>query len=482
MEKKKDILLINPPSTFGAYEGTKVSAAVQVYPLLSFMCLGAALKRAGFEVGVVDLGIEAEPYEVLEKTIAETKPSFVGITSPTPLFFEVAEISRRAKEKLGDKVKVIYGGPHATALPEESLEKSTMDVIVIGEGEETIVEICQGKSLKDIRGICYKEENRIICNPPRPLIGNLDSLPFPALDLYDLKRYKSSKLVSGKSPVSSIETSRGCPRNCSFCNKNISGRVFRTKSPERVIEEFKYFLNLGIKGFRVIDDQFAANIDRAKRICEMILKENLHFSWILASGIRVDGDYDLEFFKLLKKTGCRDVGIGFESGDQKSLDSIDKGITLEQSMNCMKLIKKAGLETVGFFMLGLPTDTEESLKKTIKFAIKLSPDLAKATITIPFPGTRLFEQYEKEGRIKTRDWSKYNIHKVADVYEHPNLSQETLKKYYDLFYWRFYFAPKFLFRRIFKGIITGRLFLDIYYGLRTFFPKIFSHKVAKPSQ
>jgi len=481
MEKRKDILLINPPSTFRAYEGTKVAAAVQVYPLLSFMCLGATLKRAGFDVGVVDLGIESYPYEVLEKKLDENNPFFVGVTSTTPLFFEVAEISRRVKRKLGDKVKVIYGGPHATALPEESLENSEIDIIVISEGDETIVEICQGKNLKDIKGICYREGDKFIRTPASLPVQNLDSLPFPALELYDLKRYKSSKLVSGKTPVSSIETSRGCPRNCSFCNKNIFGRAFRTKSPERVIEEFKYFLNFGVRGFRVIDDQFTANIDRAKKICEMILKENLKFPWILASGIRVDGNYDEEFFRLLKKSGCRDVGIGFESGDQKSLDSIDKGITLEQSMSCMRLIKKAGLETVGFFMLGLPTDTEESLKKTINFAIKLNPDLAKATITIPFPGTRLFEQYEKEGRIKTRDWSRYNIHKVADVYEHPNLSQETLKKYYNLFYRRFYFAPRFIFKRIFKGIITGRLFLDIYYGLRTFFPRIFSHKVAKSS-
>lgn len=465
-----DVLFINPPSAFGAYTGTRVNAAVQIYPLSSFMSLSAVLKRAGFQPAVLDLGIEKNPYQALDEFLKETKPRIVGLTSTTPLFFEVAEISRRVKEKFGSDITVVYGGPHATALPEESLRNSDIDIVVISEGEEIIVEIAQGKKLADIKGIYYKENGKILSTPSRPLIKDLNSLPLPDISVYNIKKYKSSRLVSRGTPSINLETSRGCPHNCSFCNKNIFGRLFRPKSPERAIEEIKYFLKSGVKGIRIADDKFTVDIERAKKFCELILKEKLRFPWSLAAGIRVDRtDKELEdFLRLAKKAGCHEAGIGFESGDQKSLDSIDKGITLEQSIKCMEIVKRAGMESIGFFIFGLPADTEESLKKTMDFALKLRPDLAKVTIAMPFPGTRLFEQWDKEGRIKTRDWSKYNLHKVADVYEHPNLSQETLKKYYYLFYRKFYFNFRFLSRRIIKGLLNGRIFLDIYYGFRTF--------------
>ena len=140
----------------------------------------------------------------------------------------------------------------------------------------------------------------------------------------------------------------------------------------------------------------------------------------------------------------------------------------------MEMVKKAGLESVGFFMLGLPADTEESLKKTIDFAVKMMPTYAKCTVTLPLPGTRMFDQYEKEGRIKTRDWSQYNFHKVGDVYKHPNLSAETLKRYYNLFYRRFYFNPRYLKMRIIKSIRDKTFLRDVYYGLKTFLPDFFS--------
>lgn len=434
--KEVDALFINPPSAFGAYTGTRVNAAVQIYPLSSFMSLSAVLKKAGFQPAVLDLGIEKNPYQVLDRTLNEIRPRFVGLTSTTPLFFEAADIAKRIKEKFASDVKIIYGGPHATALPEESLEKSDIDIVVVSEGEEAMVEICQDKNIADIKGIYYKNNEKILSTPPRPPIKDFNSLPFPDISVYDIKRYKASRLVSRGTPTINLETSRGCPYNCSFCNRNIFGKLFRPKEPERVIEEMKYFLKLGIKGIRIADNNFIVDINRAKRICELIIKEKLKFPWTLAAGIRVDRvDREFEeFLGLAKKAGCYETGIGFESGDQKALDSIDKGITLEQSIKCMEIVKRVGMDSVGFFIFGLPTDTEESLKKTMDFALKLRPDLAKVTIAMPYPGTRLFEQLDKQGLIKTRDWSKYNQHKIADVYQHPNLSSETLNKYYYLFY------------------------------------------------
>ncbi|MDO8125627.1 MAG: radical SAM protein [Candidatus Brocadiales bacterium] len=468
----KDILFINMPSAFAVNKGTKLNAGIQVYPLLSYASLGAVLRGKGFDVAVLDLGVESEPYKMLDKTLDEFKPRTVGFTSTTPLYFEVREISRIVRKKFGRDVRIVYGGPHATALPEDSLVDAEIDIVVSSEGEETMLEILEGKPLAEIKGVYYKENGKIKSTPPRQLIKDLDTLPFPALDLYDIKRYKCPKFLSKGSPPAGMETSRGCPCACTFCNKNISGRPFRKKSPDRVVDEIKYMLQMGIGEIRIIDDQFATDIERAKVICEKIIRAGLKFPWNLPSGVRVDC-VDEEFLILAKRAGCYQVGIGFESGDQKSLDRVNKGIKIEEGVRCMELIRKVGLESVGFFMLGLPDDTEESLKKTVDFALRLMPDYAKVTITIPFPGTALFEDYERRGLIKSRDWTQYNFNRAGKIYTHPHLSYETMKYYCDIFYWKYYLNPRFLSRKIVKSYYEGTLLQDVYYGLQTFFPGLF---------
>ena len=474
----KDLILINPPSAFGSYVGTRINAAFQNYPLLSLASLAAYAREGGFSVVVLDLGIEMEPYKVLEEKLKEYSPDFIGITVTTPLFPEVAQLSKFIRERVGDGTKLILGGPHATALPEDCLKESDFDIVVYGEGEETLLEILQNKNLSEIKGIYYKDEGQILKNQLRPMIQDLDSLPFPALDLFDIKRYKCPRVLNRKSPMINFMTSRGCVYGCTFCNKNIFGRKFRTKSVDYVIKEIEYCLNMGIQELRFVDDQFTTDMDRAKQICEAIIKRGLKFPWNLAAGLRVDR-VDEEFLRLAKKAGLYQTAFGFESGDQASLDSINKGITIEQSIKAMELVKKVGgIETVGFFMFGLPADTEETLKKTLKFALKLMPDMAKVTITMPFPGTKLYEQYEQAGLIKSRDWSKYLLHGGGDIYTHPNLSHETMEKYYDLFYRQFYLNPRYLARRLVKSLISGTIIEDARAGLRTFFPQTFKSKLV----
>jgi len=243
-------------------------------------------------------------------------------------------------------------------------------------------------------------------------------------------------------------------------------------SPERVIEEIKYMLNLGYREIRFVDDMFTTNMKRAKRICEMILQQGLRFPWTLAAGLRVDC-VDEEFLVLAKKAGLYQVSFGFESGDQKCLDSIDKGITVGQSGRGMEMAKKAGLETVGFFMFGLPAETENSMKKTIDFALKLMPDFAKVTITMPLPDTRLFRDYEEKGLIKSKDWTKYKLHGGGDTYEHPTLSHELMEEYYNLFYRKFYINPRYVARRARISLRRGTFLVEAYFGARTFLPRVF---------
>ncbi len=453
---------------------------MQNYPLLSLASLAAAGRAKGFNVAVLDLGIEEKPWELLEQKLKEFSPSFVGTTGTTPLFPEVAEMSRFIRERTGRETKLLLGGPHATALPEESLRQSEFDIIVFGEGEETLLEILEGKKLSEIKGVYYKEGDKILSTPPRPMIENLDSLPFPALDMFDIKRYKCPPVLNRESPMINFMTSRGCVYGCTFCNKNIFGRKFRVWSVDYILEEMEYCLRLGIRELRFVDDQFTTDMPRAKTICELIVKKGLKFPWTLAAGLRVDC-IDEEFLELAKRAGLYQIALGFESGDQASLDSINKGIKLEQSMRAMELIKKVGgFETVGFFMFGLPADTEESLKKTTEFALKLMPDMAKVTITIPFPGTKLFDWYNERGLIKSRDWTLYKLHGSGDIYTHPNLTHETMEQYYDEFYRKFYLNPRYLSRRVILSLKKGMFWSDVVAGLRTFFPKIL--RVKLPSK
>ena len=475
---KKDLVLINPPSAFSSYKGTRINALFQNFPLLSLASLAAAAREKGFKVAVLDLGIEMEPYRVLDEKLKEYSPDFVGITCTTPLFPEVKQLGSLIRRKMGLNTKLILGGPHPTALPEECLRDSDFDVVVFGEGEETLIELLENNNLKEIKGIYFKEGEKITSTPLREMIADLNALPYIALDLFDIKRYKCPPILNRETPMVSFMTSRGCVYGCTFCNKNIFGRRFRHKSPEYVLGEIEHCLKMGIKELRFVDDQFTTDMPRAKTICEMIIKKGLKFPWTLAAGLRVDR-VDEEFLHLAKKAGLYQVAFGFESGDQASLDSIEKGITTEQSLRAMKMVKKVGgLETIGFFMFGLPADTEESLKKTTNFALKLMPDMAKVTITIPFPGTRLYKQYEKKGLIKSRDWTLYNLHNSGDIYIHPNLSHETMEKYYFRFYRRFYLSPRYLFKRLIKSLRSGTFFNDIRVGFQTFLPRFFKPKTS----
>ncbi|MBI2662857.1 radical SAM protein [Candidatus Woesearchaeota archaeon] len=467
---KKKILLIIPPSSLTLYSKSKIKAAISEIPYISQAALAATLLQDNNQVKILDLSVHHENHlPTLHTILKEFNPDFTGITFTTPLYKEALTIAEEIK-KINPNIIIIGGGVHPSALPEETLQESKFDILVLGEGDYTIVELVNTKNTSDfskIEGICYKDpQKNIIKTKPRQLIKDLDELPYPAWHLYDLKNYQASKLTSKKTPVGAIETSRGCVFGCTYCNKDVFGRRFRMKSPERVVDEIEYMLKLGFKEIHVWDDNFVTNIKRAKEICDLIIKRNLKFPWCLACGIRVDC-VDEEFLIKAKKSGCYSVYFGVETGNDEILKKIGKGITTDQVRKAFKLAKKVGLETLGFFMFGLPGETKETMQQTIKFAQELNPDYAKVTILVPFPSTPIYEELERQGRIKTKDWSKYNFHTASRVYEHENLDWSTLEKYYSLFYKQFYFRPNYLSKRVAAGIFNGKIFLDGYYFIKT---------------
>jgi radical SAM superfamily enzyme YgiQ (UPF0313 family) len=462
--QKKDlkILLIIPSYRKIIYENTKIKVGRIDSPILSMAVIAAGLLKNGHTVKILDLNLFDNVQEIILNEISSYCPEFVGITVVTPLFNEMVNICKLIK-KYNPDIKIVIGGPHVSSLPEESLLNSEADIAVIGEGDFTIIDIVNNKNLKDIEGIAYKSDGEIKVNVRREQITNLDILPFPTWQLYDLNKYHTSKLMSRKSPAGWIETSRGCPFNCCYCNKSVFGRRFRAKSSERVLDEMQYMLDIGFREIHIADDMFTTDVNRVKEICDGIIKRKLKFPWATVTGIRVDRG-DEEMFKKMAEAGCYRIYLGIESGNQSILNLIGKNITLNQVRKTVNMIKKYGMEICGFFMIALPGETEKTIEDTINFACELNLDFAKLTITTPLPATPLFNDLDKNNRIKTKDWSKYNLYLPTNyIYDHPNLEWEIIQKYYNKFYRRFYFRISYILRTLKNAVLHGNLINYIIY-------------------
>jgi radical SAM superfamily enzyme YgiQ (UPF0313 family) len=228
-----------------------------------------------------------------------------------------------------------------------------------------------------------------------------------------------------------------------------------------------YMLKCGFREIHIVDDSFTQDIGRAKDVCAGIIERKLKFPWSLINGVRVD-KVDLEFFKLAKEAGLWQAGFGLETGDEEILAKINKKTTLAAAENAIKIAKEAGIDTFGFFILGLKGETEESIEKTIEFSKHLPLDIAKFDICIPYPGTPYYNELESEGRILSKDWSRYNCHQLeTPLFEHPNLAWRDLSRYYKKAFREFYLRPAYISRRLRRDLKYGDIFSDMKYFIQT---------------
>lgn len=466
-KKEVKLLLIVLPYYSLIFGKSAVKAVVSCATIcLGLASVAASVIKAGCNVEILDLNLENEPLKALLKKLENFVPDYAGITFTTPLFGLAKEYSGIIKDNL-PKITLIAGGPHASVLSVEVLEKTNFDIAVIGEGDSTILDILSGSELRNIKGISFKENGRIISNQSGEFILNLDNLAFPALDKFNIKRYVHPRIISRRNPVASMETSRGCFGRCCYCNKSIFGSKYRTKSAGRVIEEMEYILSLGFREIHLVDDVFTADKNRAKAICEGILQKGLDISWYPRGGVRVD-TVDKELLTLMKKAGCYRIPFGIESGNQGVLDLTHKNISLEQTIAAVGMAKAAGIEVEGYFMLGLPGETQNSLKDTLRFSTSLNLDFAKFAITVPLPGTPLFNELSEKNYIKTTDWVKYNFATPpGEIYDHPSVSWKVIQRYYKLAPRKFYFRFSFIVKRFIKSLRNGQLIDDIKIFLKT---------------
>jgi anaerobic magnesium-protoporphyrin IX monomethyl ester cyclase len=462
----KKVLLINLPFE-KIYEKSNMIDVAPTTPPLALACLGGSLLSKGHIVEIFDFNIYTHNGdEEFDKKLKTLNPDYVGITFVTPLIKTAIGVIETVR-KYNEDIIIIIGGPHTSSFPKLSLNETKADVGVFGEGDFTIIDIVEGVPYKDILGIVYEYDEQIIQNSPRPLIQNLDDLPLPALQLYDIPKYHVPAVIARKNPVAWIETSRGCLFGCVYCNKSCFGRTFRVKSPERVVKEFINAKNLGFKEIHLTDDCFTTKIDRAKIICDMLIEQHVDMIWSPITGIRVD-KVDLELLQKMRQAGCYRVYFGIESGSQVILNKIKKGITLEMVEKAVKLAKQAKLEVAGFFMIGLPGETEETMQQTIDFAKKLNLDMSKISITIPLPATEMFNDLDTKGLIKTKNWEEFKFYTApSTIYNHENLSWDIIEKYHKKFYRTVYLRPSFVIRKLYNSTKNKTLIEDIKIALKT---------------
>ncbi len=452
------VLLINPAMS-EIYKIAKIKNSVPNYFPLNLLTIATPLIDHNHEVRLLDLNYEADIKESVIKALKEFSPDYAGITFTTPLYSQSIGIISLIKEHKTDTV-TIAGGVHMTSDCMNTMKNSRIDIAVIGEGDFKLLEVIESRDIKTVKSIAYRENNNIIVNDRDPLLTCLDNVPFPAVSLIERDLYMLPHTVRKKNPVFPLETSRGCVYECVYCNKSIFGNKFREKSPERVMQDLRKIVALGYNEVHIVDDGFTTNMKRAKEICKLIIKENSHLLFNCCNGIRVDR-IDEELLRLMKKAGFFRVSLGIESGSQKILDNVEKKMKLESYVKAIKMFKKTGIETLAYFMFGLPDEHEQDMKETIRFAKKLKPTIAKFSITIPLPSTPLFEDWEKKGYILSKNWDDYGFYQEKKIYEHPNLSWDIMTRYLDTAYRSFYFSPSYMVSRFFSSIRNGSLIDDL---------------------
>ncbi|MFC1709285.1 radical SAM protein [Candidatus Omnitrophota bacterium] len=421
----------------------------------------AVLEKEGFNVKLYDFPADNWDKERLRRLIKDEVPDFVVLDSTTPSIYSDIECAKICKQE--SKARVIMVGPHISALPKETLEiaKDAVDVAVIGEYDYTIRDIIKNfNSLHCVNGIAYWKNEEVVLTDKRELIEDLDGLPFPAWSHLDLMRYfDGSKLY----PYVDIISGRGCPNRCIFClwPQVMHGTRYRLRSPQNVVDEIEYDIKLCpqvLKGgeFFFEDDTFTVDKERAIRICEEILKRNLKITFSVNA--RADS-YDSKMFKMMKKAGCRELLVGFESADQKVLDNVNKNIKVEQMQEFMRAAKDADLEVHGCFVFGLPGETRETIQKTTDFALSLGMNTVQFSAAVPFPGTEYYQVCKDHGWLKSenwRDWLKEG--EQSAVIEYESLTSSEIDKNVDSALKKFYLRPGY----IFNFILKNRSFADFY--------------------
>jgi len=447
---KMRAVLIRPPKTQGELEKSSVQHPINIAGIASF------LRESGVDVRIWDFEVEKSDVKSVEERFAEYKPEFVGITCLSATLSGAKRIAGISKD-VNPNAVVVLGGPHATAVPEETLNQcKEFDIIVLGEGEVSAREICkaidEGKSFGDIHGIALREDGNVKLTQRNPPIRPLDILPHPARDLLNLSLYKGiptfglhRKGLKG----TELFTSRGCPEECIFCSlpKVMGGKAIRFRSAENVLSEVRECKeSFGFNHFTIEDDTFTLKRTRLEAICRGLRKAGVTYD----CDTRVDSA-GIEVFRLLKETGCLKVAMGVESGSPRILELIKKRITPEQVVDAFENSRKVGLVNQAFFIVGShPSETLDDIKMSIKLLRKINPDFAVINVMTPFPGTELYGIMKEGGFLKDINYDKFDCLHGKPNWRIEHFTGDDLVRLQRKMYLSYVLNPKYILKTLKK--------------------------------
>ena len=441
-----NILLLNPPAEFNKKfirEGRctqEQGAWGTLWPPISLAMAGAVLEKDGHDVRIIDCPASSISFEALEPEMRQFNPRLVIWSTGTPSIAGDLAFAEAVKKILPAGTTAVFG-THVTVLDRQCLQATpALDCIIRNEPELTASELAQAiasqKDFSAIAGLTWRNTaGAIIANPARPFIDNLDSLPYPAWHLLDHQKYVLP--LKGR-PFLIIVPQRGCPFNCTFCTgQTFYGKKLRVRATENVIAELKYDMErFGVRDFFVWAETFVIDRQHVAELCQAILDAGLRISWTCNSRIDI---VDADLLKLMKRAGCWMISYGIESADQKVLDAVRKGTRVEQAARAVGLARAAGLKTAGHFIFGLPGDSEEAMKKTLRLSRSLKLDVAQFYSAVPFPGCNLYDEALEKGWIEPGDFVSFS--QSSSVMRMPGLSPDTVDRNRAAAYRQFYLNP-----------------------------------------
>jgi len=438
------VTFVNPPYPAGSHRHPP-------FIPLGIGYLAAVLEKNGYDVNVIDCQALKLTLNEVENELRKRQPDVVGLTSTTLTYKSALKIIKVAKKALPNCLTVL-GGSHVTFWDDNALQECPqLDVVVRKEGENTLLELVQrleeGKSFHDVVGTTCRKDGKIVKNPDRPYIEDLDELPYPAVHLFPLEQFNKYGNI-----IFPVMTSRGCTFWCDFCTAvRMFGQRYRMRSPKKVVDELEYlYKKYGEKQYTFYDDAFTVNQARTKEICNEILSRGLKIKWDCET--RVDM-VSKDLLLKMRAAGCIAVWYGVEAGSQKVIDAMGKGISTQQTLNTFKWTQEAGLIAVASIILGFPGETKETAWESVKLLERINPDEIGIYIATPYPGTPMYDHVTKMGWLKIHDFDRYDT--ATPTFESPTMSMTELREIHDKAHQSFYLRPTYVIRAFSKGGVYG---------------------------
>lgn len=438
--KMRVLFIVPPEETYiGASAHEILDRKREARPRLGILYVASYLenKRSDISIKLLDCPALNINFDDLSGYIKSFGPAVIGITAVT---FTIVDALKAAKisKTVQPNATVVIGGVHVTYYPRETLASENVDVVVIGEGEITFFELInkleKNSPLSEVLGIAYKDKNGIYVNPSRSEIENLDRFPFPNYDLLDVTKYSH---ILGKTSITvAIQSSRGCPFRCIFCDNRRT--KFRARSAQNVLQELELLYNKGIRSFFFVDDNFVLDKKRLLMICEGMVAKKMKIDFKISS--RVDL-IDEEMMRALKRAGCSRISFGVESAQQKYLDYLEKGTAIEQIKKAFKIARKVRQPTFAYMMIGLRDQTKEEMYEQLEFLKKIKASYASFSVCSAYPRTSLYHNLLQDGTLKCDFWQKFaespsknfqmppssNLYSIEDIRQ---IQKELTQKFY----------------------------------------------------